>query len=72
VTPFQLETIDGEQLYGWHVLPLAFYAEHEAELAHTTTSGFLHSEAIKLLKEDPESRAIIYCEFLLGALHIKC
>jgi abhydrolase domain-containing protein 12 len=63
VTPFRLETADGEKLYGWHVLPLALYNENELELAEKTTTGFVNSLPIKLLKEDPESRVVIFCGF---------
>jgi hypothetical protein len=32
VTPFLLNTTDGEELYGWHILPIGLYAKHEDEL----------------------------------------
>ncbi|KAL2211196.1 alpha/beta-hydrolase [Sarocladium strictum] len=63
VTPFHLETPDGESLFAWHVLPLPLYLQHEARLAGqepglaedvTTTDSF------KLLRDDPEARLVLY------------
>jgi abhydrolase domain-containing protein 12 len=62
VSPFNIKTLDGEQLFAWHVLPLALYAKHEEELLQESekASGvFTDSIAFKLLVEDPNSRLII-------------
>ncbi|QDS68572.1 hypothetical protein FKW77_000454 [Venturia effusa] len=63
VTPFFLLTPDGEELYGWHILPLAVYAEHESQLSQRTSwspqSNFTDSLACELLVGDPEARVII-------------
>lgn len=32
VTPFFLESSDGEKLYAWHILPVELYRRHEAAL----------------------------------------
>ncbi len=51
-------------LCGWHVLPLALYAENEAALIEQPSEAEDHEKtwAFKLLAEDPESRLIIYCK----------
>lgn len=63
VTPFFLTTPDGEELYAWHILPLAVYAENERQLSQqppwSPSSNFTDSLACKLLIEDPEARVII-------------
>lgn len=63
VTPFFLTTSDGEELYGWHILPLAVYAKHERQLSQqppwSPSSNFTDSLACKLLVEDPAARVII-------------
>ncbi|KAF2003830.1 alpha/beta-hydrolase [Amniculicola lignicola CBS 123094] len=62
VTPFSLNTTDGETLYCWHVLPYDVYLEHEDEIvqkAVTHTEDFKASVAHKLLRKDSESRVVI-------------
>lgn len=63
VTPFLITTPDGEELYGWHILPLAVYASNELQLSQqqlwSPSSNFTDSLACKLLLEDPEARVII-------------
>ncbi|KAK1752968.1 Alpha/Beta hydrolase protein [Echria macrotheca] len=63
VTPFSLKTCDSETLYAWHILPLKVYVEHEETLAAQET-GFCRditkTENFRLLREDPESRLIVY------------
>jgi abhydrolase domain-containing protein 12 len=68
VHSFRLPTPDGEELYGWHVLPLGFYATHEAQLAEAAKTNSSHELAIQLLKDDPESRVIINCKLYLAIL----
>ena len=60
---FEIRTPDGEVLRGWHVLPLALYAENEETLTgqRFEIEDYEKSWAFKLLAEDPESRLIIYC-----------
>ncbi|CAM1504683.1 Fc.00g022740.m01.CDS01 [Cosmosporella sp. VM-42] len=63
VTPFALNTPDGETIYAWHILPLPLYLKNEAALAAQDTGfcqDFLKTESFRLLKEDPESRLILY------------
>src|ERR1700712_3972751 len=62
ITPFYLPTGDGEELYGWHILPIGLYAQHENTLlTHSPwpPTSFSDSLAHKLLTEDPESRIVI-------------
>ncbi|KAK0611798.1 Alpha/Beta hydrolase protein [Immersiella caudata] len=63
VTPFSLTTCDGQTLYAWHVMPLPVYLKHERKLA-AQNSGFCDdvtaTENFKLLRDDPESRFIVY------------
>jgi len=64
VTPFYLSTPDGEELYVWHILPLALYAANEDQLFKPKPSplgNFSDSLACRLLLEDPESRVVINC-----------
>ncbi|RYP57153.1 hypothetical protein DL769_009654 [Monosporascus sp. CRB-8-3] len=63
VTPFSINTADGETLYSWHVLPLRTYMKHESRL-QSQKGGFCadvtSAESFKILKDDPEARLIIY------------
>lgn len=64
VTPFSLPTVDGVDLYLWHILPLALYTQHEATLSQASRvplDKYNSSNAFKLLKEDPEARLILSC-----------
>ena len=56
VQPFSIPTPDGETLYGWHVLPLAFYNKHERSLLEKSA---LVGSYRDLLKQDPNARLII-------------
>lgn len=63
ITPFNISTPDGEQLYAWHVMPLGLYAKHEEELLQQPegpVDDFRNSFAANLLK-DPEARIVINC-----------
>ncbi|KAK9450340.1 Alpha/Beta hydrolase protein [Limtongia smithiae] len=66
VAPFWLDTPDGERLFGWHLLPLDVYESHKAELRSIEVSdgvidsGELAQNHLKILKEDPDARLIIY------------
>ncbi|KAL1611857.1 hypothetical protein SLS60_000078 [Paraconiothyrium brasiliense] len=65
VTPFWLETIDGEKLFCWHVLPLDVYLEHERELVSSVQADVVESGEFKrtlgarLLREDGEGRVVV-------------
>lgn len=65
VTPFGLVTADGETLYAWHVMPLPLYLRHEAVISSQPTGycqDFTAAESFRLLKEDPDSRLVLYCK----------
>ncbi|UKZ48790.1 hypothetical protein TrVGV298_003022 [Trichoderma virens] len=62
VTPFGLQTSDGETIYAWHIMPLPLYLQHETTVA-TQDMGFCNdftqTESFRLLASDPEARLII-------------
>ncbi|UKZ65467.1 uncharacterized protein TrAtP1_006664 [Trichoderma atroviride] len=62
VTPFQLQTPDGETIYAWHIMPLPLYLQHEATVATQKIGlcdNFTQTESFRLLANDPEARLII-------------
>ncbi|KAI2616145.1 alpha/beta-hydrolase [Hypomontagnella submonticulosa] len=63
VTPFSLTTVDGEEIYAWHILPLPTYLKHEDKL-QAQNPGFsndiTNTVSFSLLRDDPKSRLIIY------------
>ncbi|KAF2643278.1 alpha/beta-hydrolase [Massarina eburnea CBS 473.64] len=63
VTPFWLDTSDGEKLFCWHVLPLDVYLENESEIVKKTEGGvtedFSASVAAKFLKNDIKSKVVV-------------
>lgn len=64
VQPFWLDTVDGEKLFCWHVLPLETYVENESELVVATTPGEIvdsleSTVGGKLLTRDSESRIVV-------------
>lgn len=66
VTPFSLATVDGETLYAWHILPLPLYSQHESDLSAPSSGFNPHIESslnFKLLRDDPDARLVLYCEF---------
>lgn len=70
VTPFFLDTPDGEKIFAWHVLPLGLYKAHRDDLVKQPDGipeNVLQSEGIKLLMSDPEARLIIHCMCLFFA-----
>lgn len=71
VTPFSIQTPDGESLYAWHILPIELYREHEVDLLAEST-GFVSDIqsrlAFKLLQEDPESRLVIHFHGAAGTV----
>jgi abhydrolase domain-containing protein 12 len=71
VTPFPIETSDGETLHAWHVLPLTLYRRHEKELL-AQPSGFAHDLSsrlsFKLLRDAPDARLVIYLHGTAGCM----
>lgn len=63
VTPFTLEAPDDETIYAWHILPLPLYLQNEVAIANQPSGfskDFTQTESFRLLKEDPESRLVLY------------
>jgi hypothetical protein len=62
VTPFRLETTDGERLFCWHVLPLDVYLANENELVQKATGvvdDLKGTVGYKLLKNDPKGKIVV-------------
>lgn len=71
VTPFSIDTSDGERLYAWHVLPLEVYRKHEALLVAEPAgyvSDITSRLAFQLLRDDPEARLVIHLHGAGGTL----
>lgn len=70
VTPFFLNTTDGESIFAWHVTPLGAYLEHREELIEQE-AGIVavptESKGLQLLMQDPEAKLIIHCPSLSRA-----
>lgn len=71
VTPFALQTPDGETLHAWHILPLELYRRHEEQLVEET-SGFVADITtrlgFKILRNDPESLLVLCFHGAAGTL----
>jgi hypothetical protein len=64
VQPFWLNTVDGEELFCWHVIPLDVYLENEHELSTASTAREIVDElkgtvGEKLLSMDKQSRVVV-------------
>lgn len=71
VTPFHLETPNGETLHAWHVLPLEVYRKHQKDLREEPTGLCANIEerlSFKLLKDDPTAQLVIYFHGAAGTL----
>jgi abhydrolase domain-containing protein 12 len=73
VTPFYIPTADGIQLHSWHVLPLATYEAHQQELlAQGPEAGLVENFEdtlnFRLLKENPNSRLVLYFHGTSGTM----
>lgn len=71
VTPFHLETSDGETLHAWHILPLEAYRKNEKELRDEPTGlcrNIADRLAFKLLKQDPTAQLVLYFHGAAGTL----
>lgn len=71
VTPFHVKTSDGEKLHARHILPPELYRRHERELL-AEPSGIVPDVSarlgFKLLRDNPESRLILYLHGAAGTL----
>lgn len=68
VTPFNLDTPDGETLYAWHILPLDVYTRNEKSIREETRQSgpirdFVETNAFRLLTSNqPEpARVVVNC-----------
>ena len=71
VTPFHIETPDGETLHAWHVLPLETYRKNMAQLREEPEglcSDIQKRLSFQLLKEDPTAQVVIYLHGAGGTL----
>ncbi|OAA66583.1 hypothetical protein SPI_01159 [Niveomyces insectorum RCEF 264] len=71
VTPFLINTTDGEQLHAWHILPVELYRKHElslvaepAGLVSDVTARF----AFQLLRDDPSARLVLHMHGAAGTV----
>jgi abhydrolase domain-containing protein 12 len=71
VTPFRLNTPDGEALHAWHVLPLDVYRKHQEKLRSETvglSQDITKTLGFKLLQQDPTARLVLYFHGAAGTL----
>ncbi|KAF7556256.1 hypothetical protein G7Z17_g1531 [Cylindrodendrum hubeiense] len=71
VTPFTLQTPDGETLHAWHILPIGLYQKHEQQLL-AEPSGIVpdiaQSLGFQLLRDDPDALLVLYFHGAAGTL----
>ncbi|KAK4547159.1 hypothetical protein LTR36_001380 [Oleoguttula mirabilis] len=75
VTPFSLQTPDGETLYAWHILPVDVYARNERALRDEErpdgpAEDFTATSAFRLLTADEPEPAKVVVTFHGNAGHI--
>lgn len=71
VTPFALNTPDGETLHAWHILPLGLYRRNEQKILEEPSGlapDFNQRLASELLRGDPESLLVLYLHGAGGTL----
>ncbi len=71
VTPFSIQSSDGEMLYAWHILPVELYRKHELALVAEPVgfvSDITSRLAFQLLRENPEARLIIHMHGAAGTV----
>lgn len=62
VQPFWLDTVDGERLFCWHILPLDVYLQHESELmtgAGGIAEDLKETIGARLLSGNGESKVVV-------------
>lgn len=63
VTPFNLNTKDGETLHAWHILPPGVWQQHTEELLKEETGlveDITTRKSFQLLRDDPEALLVLY------------
>ena len=71
VTPFNVENVQGDYLYAWHILPLELYHQHEAEIIQQNGGfcpDFQSTKSFRLLRDDPEAILIIHMHGAAGTV----
>ncbi|PSK55359.1 hypothetical protein B9Z65_2748 [Elsinoe australis] len=71
VTPFHINSKDGEILHAWHILPLETYRRHEDVLLQEASGRAFDIEArksFKILRDDPEALLVVYLHGAGGTL----
>jgi abhydrolase domain-containing protein 12 len=71
ITPFFLESSDGEKLHAWHIFPVELYRRHEAALLEEPVGivpDITSRHAFKLLRDDPNSRLILHFHGAAGTV----
>lgn len=64
VTPFSLDTPDGETLYAWHILPLDVYSYYQGNIikaGETNNPEYIRNVALEILRIDPDARVVVNC-----------
>lgn len=63
VTPFCINTTDGERLHAWHILPVGLYRKHEHGLLDEPiglVSDITSRLGFQLLRDDPDARLVVH------------
>ncbi|PNS17693.1 hypothetical protein CAC42_3088 [Sphaceloma murrayae] len=71
VTPFRLQTSDGESLHAWHILPLEAYRTHEHVLGSEPSGSTFDIEkrtSFQILRDDPDALLVVYLHGAGGTL----
>lgn len=71
VTPFILNTPDGETLHAWHILPLELYRRHEGELVQEPEGIAVDIKSrvgFRLLRDNPHALLVLYLHGAAGTL----
>lgn len=71
VTPFFLDTLDGEKLHAWHILPLELYRRNEDALVQEpagVASDITSRKSFELLRDDPSALLVLYLHGAAGTL----
>ena len=71
VTPFSIDTPNGDALYAWHILPVELYRQHESALVaeqYGFVSDIRSRFAFALLRDDPHARLVIHFHGAAGTV----
>jgi len=71
VTPFNLNTRDGETLHAWHILPPGAWEQNSEELLKEPTGlvdDITTRKGFQMLRDDPEALLVLYFHGAAGTL----